>query len=260
MRPPHLAQAGRHDVDVVLRERRVPIAGDQDPLARDLEVGHQFRPQLGIAHLAAQVRPGEALHDRAEHPVAADQPVEQAVADEILDEPLEAPHAGNAAQHRALQCGRRPVHPRHDPPGRALKHGHVRRARLDLGDELDRRCARPDDRDALAAQVVIVVPAGRVKDRALEGLQPLDLWDLRLGQRAGGVDEEIRGQLEVSRGDRPELTLVVPGGIEQLLAEMQLRFEAVLGGDRLDVAADLGPAGECVPPLGIRRGRERVQV
>src|SRR5918997_436999 len=41
----------------------------------------------------------------------------------------------------------------------------------DPRDELDRRGARPDDRDALALEVVLVVPFRGVKQRALEALE-----------------------------------------------------------------------------------------
>ena len=73
----------RYNVDVVLGERGVPVAGDQDALARDLEVGHQLRPQLGVANAGGAGAPAAMLCTIARNdPVAADQPVEQAVADE----------------------------------------------------------------------------------------------------------------------------------------------------------------------------------
>ena len=48
--------------------------------------------------------------------------------------------------------------------------------------------------DALAAQVVVVVPAGGVEDLAGEGVEPRDVRDLRVGERAGRGDDDIGGQ------------------------------------------------------------------
>src|SRR5215212_3616454 len=50
------------------------------------------------------------------------------------------------------------VRSREHPRRRALEDLEVLDVRLDLGDELDRRGARPDRRDALAPQVVVMVP------------------------------------------------------------------------------------------------------
>ena len=61
----------------------------------------------------------------------------------------------------------RRVGTRHHPRRRALEHVQPADLRLDLRDELDRRRARADHRDALAREVVLVVPP-----RGVEGPAP----------------------------------------------------------------------------------------
>src|ERR1039458_10370295 len=81
------------------------------------------------------------------------------------------------------------VQARHHPAGRALQDGQLGRQLLDLGNELRRRRAGPDHADALTAQVMVVIPACRVKARALEVGKPRNVGVVRLDQPAGGSDE-----------------------------------------------------------------------
>jgi hypothetical protein len=73
---------------------------------------------------------------------------------------------------------------------RALKQVQLGDLVDDLRDELDRAGAVADDRDTLPGEFVAVVPAGGMKDRALEGVQA---GQVRLGgqaQLACGGNEE----------------------------------------------------------------------
>ena len=60
-----------------------------------------------------------------------------------------------------------------------------------LGDELDGAGAGADNRDALAAQVIAVVPARRMEAVAGEAVQPGQAGDRRAVELAGGEDEHI---------------------------------------------------------------------
>ena len=93
---------------------------------------------------------------------------------------------------------------------------------LDLRHELDRRGAGADHRDPLARQVDLVIPAGGVEERALELVEPGDVGDLRLGQRAVGGDQHRGAQPTPGRLDPPALPLLVPLGIQDLAAEPQV--------------------------------------
>src|SRR5206468_6480203 len=62
-----------------------------------------------------------------------------------------------------------------DPRRRALVEVEVGDLGLDGRDDLDRRGARADDRDALPGDVVRVVPRGGVEDLALEAVPSGDV-------------------------------------------------------------------------------------
>jgi len=49
------ADAVRHERHVRALEHRVPVVGDQDALAADLEVGRDRTPQFRVAHAARDV-------------------------------------------------------------------------------------------------------------------------------------------------------------------------------------------------------------
>jgi len=56
---------------------------------------------------------------------------------------------GHATKQCLLAFGDRAIPARNDPGRRALEQREPTDARLNLRDKLDRRCPRPDDRDAL---------------------------------------------------------------------------------------------------------------
>src|ERR1700729_919867 len=191
---------------------------------------------------------------------AADHAVVQAVADEELGQALNTVCGGAEPSQGALERGCTAIETGQHPAGRALEHGQVSHPRLDLGNELDRGGAGSEDGYPLADHVVIMVPPSRVKDRALEALEAGNVRRLWFGERSGAVDEHLGGQLQVSGADRPALAIFVPAGLEELLAELELVAQIVIGGDAFDVVVDLLAGRERVPPVRIRGVGEGVQV
>ena len=129
-----------------------------------------------------------------------------------------------------------------------------------LRHELDRRRAGADDRDALAREVVVVVPLGRVEGVALEALDALELGDRRLAQAADAGDEHVglEGPCEVSsasaRAPRPSPRRSTSHSV------CRWRRTSKSVGAALQVGADLRLRREGAAPVGVRREREGVQV
>src|SRR5262249_15938924 len=153
--------------------------------------------------LACEVLPGHPLrharyprvHERQHGRLAA--PVD-AAAHEPLDGWGEAEKAALARAHRAVVA-------RHDPRRRPLEGGQPSDLRLDSRDELERRGAGADDRDAAADELVRVVPGRRVELGAGERVETRDLWDRRLAERAHRADEDARGERATGGLERPAL-------------------------------------------------------
>jgi hypothetical protein len=101
---------------------------------------------------------------------------------------------------------------------------------LDLGDELDRRGARADRGDALAAQVVVVVPARRVEDLALEVGEAGDVGQLRLDQPADRGQEEVAVQRPRARLEPPGARVLVPARVGELGVEADPLLHPAFGG------------------------------
>src|SRR5205823_949391 len=119
----------------------------------------------------------------------------------------------------ALARGDRTVRVRQDPGRGALEDVQALDPGLDLGDELDRRGAGADGGHPLAGEVVVVVPAGRVKDAAVEALEPGQVGDPGLDERSHRRDEDACGERAVAGLDAPAAALLVPGGAGHLAAE-----------------------------------------
>jgi hypothetical protein len=92
------------------------------------------------------------------------------------------------------------------------KYVHPADLGLDARDELDRRRAGADHRDALAGEVVVVVPLGGVERLPLEAVEAWDGGDRRLVQRASSGHEDLGADGGVRGLDPPALPLVVPNG------------------------------------------------
>ena len=196
-----LGDAVGDELDVLAAERRIPLVRRQDALAAERVAGLDLAAQLGVGDLAVHVLAGELLDelhqprplDEAEHPQ-----LERGV-DAAADEPLQQ---REAAVEAALARADRAVGVGQDPRRRALEDVHPLDLRGDRRDELDRRGAGADDGDALAGDVVGVVPLRGVEHPALEAVQALDLGRLRVAERAGGGDEHAGADAALGRSRR----------------------------------------------------------
>ena len=112
--------------------------------------------------------------DDAAHPAPVHHLGQHAVAGQRLAAAQGPLQQGDGAQQPPLGAGDVPVQPRQHPAGGALEDGHRGDPGLDGGHDLDGGGAGADDRDPLAGQVGVVVPARRVADRAAEPVQPVD--------------------------------------------------------------------------------------
>ncbi|ESU48605.1 hypothetical protein P376_3422 [Streptomyces sp. HCCB10043] len=256
----YLAEPRGDDVHIGLGERRVVGAGEQDPLAADAVVGGQLGPQGRVLDGPRHVGLGYLLH--------------QAQLVGVLGEgaDLQLPYApeqstacGAGGGYRPVECALGladgAVHARHDPGRGALEERELRGLRLYRGDDLDRGGAGADHRDALAGQVVVVVPAGGVEDLAGEGVEPGYVGHLGVGERTGGGDDDIRVERGAVGGlDHPVQVLLVPAHQLHLVVQPDMRAEPEGVGDALQVGPDVLLAGEGARPVRIGREGEGVEV
>jgi hypothetical protein len=105
-----------------------------------------------------------------------------------------------------------------------------------------------------------VVPTRRVEGLALEGVEPLDVGDGRLAQRAHAADHDVRGVRPLRGLDAPQLRVVVPAHLLDLVAEADVGQDAVVLRALAQVGEDLGLRREQPTPIGVGRERERVEV
>ena len=187
-----LADPVGDQVDVVGVERGVVVVGDQDALAADLEVRRHGLAQLGVGDAALDVlqrqllrRGGQLRVDREARARSTRGP------SRCRCGRPSARTAGGGTRTARSPCshGRCAASPTAPCAGR--RRGG-RPASATCGDDLDRRGAGADDRDALAGQVVVVVPAGGVEDLAGEGVDARDLGQLGLREPAGAGDQRRR--------------------------------------------------------------------
>ena len=177
------------------------VVGDQHALAAQPERRRELAPQLGVLDLLAHVRAGDLLG------AAHDLRVLDEAQQEALAAPVDAAAHGLLQERQrpvqaALDARRRPVGVRQDPRRGALEDVHLADAVGDLRHELDRRGAGADDRDALAGEVVVVVPLGGVEHRALEAAHAPDPRHRRVAQRAGRVDRAAAPSTRRARSRR----------------------------------------------------------
>ena len=201
-----LLDARRRQRDVVAVQRRGPRAVvDDDPLGRRRVLRQRLLQQVGPLRVLRHERLGQQL---AQHVVA------------LADRPRLVGPVRVDLGHRAQQLGRSSRTARSGTTGGSTARGAsrywkpcghlvavvrhrelpVRRALEDLqvldllGDdrrELGRAAAGADDADALAGEVDVVVPAGRVERRPGERLAALDLRQLRPVELADGADHGV---------------------------------------------------------------------
>jgi hypothetical protein len=178
------------DVDVVPRQRRVVVVGDEHALAAHRVVRGDLAAQRRVLDCAVDVAFGQALPE-LHHPrlaVEADRPG--------LEQPVQQGAVGalgrrERLEQRAGAPGHLVVGLRHDPRRRALEQRQLRGPGRDARHELDRAGAGADHRDLLAGEVDVVAPPRGVERRAVEPLDPGQLRDLRQVQRADPGDQRV---------------------------------------------------------------------
>ena len=150
---------------------------------------------------------------------------------------------------------------RHEPVAGALEDYEPAHLLGDLGHELHRAGARPDHRDPLAAQVVVVIPAGGVE--AVTGVF-LAAVDPRVGRLVELPRRQHHGVglpfAPVAARQRPATGLVVPRAGADLDARHHEAIDPVLAGHVVQVGEDLLLRRAQARPVTALRKRERIQV
>ena len=172
-------------------------------------------------------------------------------------EPLEA---GEKPEAEPLDRRVRTVAARHHPGRGALVDVEVADPFGDGGHDLDRRRPGADHGDALAGEVVVVVPARGVEHLAGEAVDARDLGQLGLREPAGAGDQDVGEHGAGRGGDRPGPGLVVPGRLLHRGTEPEPVERAGLTGDALQVGLDLRLRGEGPGPVRVGREREAVEL
>jgi hypothetical protein len=131
---------------------------------------------------------------------------------------------------------------------------------LNARHELDGGCARSHDGDALPAEIVSVIPVGRVERRPSETRQPRDLRHPLLAERAVRHDKDV-GRLDPRRRrDLPALLSLEPASVGERGIEPDVLDDAVALGRPAEVGDDLRLLGVRTTPIRVRGEREGVQV
>jgi hypothetical protein len=178
-----------YELDVRAAERRQEHRAEQDPLAAEHVVRPELAPQLRIGDLLAHEQRRLQPPDEPERAWVADHQRQRFAV--LVDEPAtELLHAGDVLDH--------PPHPPRvwavltwqEPVAGPLENVQATDQWRDLRHELDRARAGADHRDALALQVVVVVPGGRVEAVTLE--RPVDARERRLVELSGRDDHRVR--------------------------------------------------------------------
>jgi hypothetical protein len=179
----------------------------------------------------------------------------------VVDEPApECLKPGDVCERPAQRGGIGAGVARQEPVAAALEDVEVADGLRNLGHELDGAGAGADDRDALAGEVIVVVPLGGVEGPALEVAGALDAGEGGAMLLSGRDDHGVGVPLAAVLGaDRPAPVAVVPADVADLDTELGDAIDAVGVRDALDVAQDLALRGtqpRPVPPLRVRVGVE----
>ena len=153
-----------------------------------------------------------------------------------------------------------PVQLGHDPRRLALEDEQLLDQRLHLRHELNRRRSCPDDRDPRASEIVVVPPARGVKRRARERVEPGYLRDLRFVQRTLPQHEELRVVAPPVGLHDPPLEAVVPGRLDRVGLEVDVRDDGEALRHVEEIRLDLGLLREDARPARVASEGERVHV
>src|SRR5581483_9433138 len=164
------------------------------------------------------------------------------------------------ALEASLPARRNPgVGARQDPWRGALEQMELADVRLDLGHELNGRGAGSNHRHLAACEVVVMIPARGMENRAAEAVTAFEVRDLGVSQRADGGDGDLGRERALAGLDFPALLVLVPAHRLDLVVEAQVRAEPLAGDHAAHVVPDLGLAGKGATParvLLIRPGIE----
>lgn len=158
----------------------------------------------------------------------------------VQEVPPEALDARDVLDGRPDERRRRTVLARQKPVPLPLEHDHLRRLPCDLGYELHRACTSPDHRDALAAEVVAVIPLRGVEAVARELVAAVDAGKRRLVELPRRDDDRVGvPRAAVGALDRPAAQLVVPPARADFGVQDDQPVDAVIAGDSVQVIEDL---------------------
>ncbi len=246
-------------------ERRVPLVGDEDPLAPDRVVGHDgalgerlrddVRPQLRGeqgGHAPAQPAPfAEGEPPGLHHPVGP--PAQGPLGRRHLGQ-----HSSPDALVGAVVLGRHVAR-------RALEDGDRGRLPGERWDELDGARPAADDGDPLAGDVDGVVPARGVPPPAGEALEALEARHVGAVELAAGEDDD-RGLERAGRAvgaqhvDVPRAAVLIQVGPDDGGRHQEVVAQAEPLGEGTRVPEDLGLLGVAARPVALGGEREGVKV
>ena len=243
---------------VGLHQHRVPLVGGQNALAADLVARGQPLAQLAVGHLLLELAKRQLSGEPAHAPVTK-------LNHERLARPVDRrPHRALGDREPpvegALERLHRPVGMWNHPGRRSLVDVQPLDLGLDARHELDRRGTGADHRDPLSAQVVVVVPCGGVKERALEGLEPGDLGELRLAHRALAAHEHVGRDRALRAVEAPAGALLIPCRALEPAIEAHVLAYAEPRRHAPEVLEDLRLGGVGARPARVGRKGERVEV
>ena len=238
---------------------RVPVVGEHHPLAAHHVVRHAPGAQLGVGDRGAELAPPHR-HRRGQQLGRQDEAAGEQLAVEEDAQPFGLAHGRHPVEQGQLAVPVGPVGLGQHVRGAALVDVDVGGHLGDLGHELDGAGPGADHGHPPAGQVDLVVPAGRVPRGAGEVVPAGDIGQHGLTELADGADD--RGRLQgfaVAEGEGPPRLVLVELGVRDPGAEAQVRAQAVLGDQRVQVGQDLIARREAPGPAPGPE-RERVEL
>ena len=154
----HPGEAGADHLHVRPRQRRIEVAGQQDPLAAHHVARRQPAAQDGVGHGPCQVARCDTLAG-LQYPRPRDEGGERGLPGQIVPQAGQPLGRWKVAVDPLFRPGDDPVTARQHPGRGALEQHQAGRRGLDLGHDLDRGCPGADHRDPLAAEMGAMVPA-----------------------------------------------------------------------------------------------------